>query len=107
MAFKSQQGVIAHHAAAVVGDAYELPPSAFHRDDDAVCAGVERILQQFLDHRSRPVDHLAGSDLIGYLVRKNVDAAHEILPFVTLAGTEGLGAACIRDDDRKRKQRSG
>ena len=39
-------------------------------------AGVERILQQLLDHRSRPVDDLSGSDLVRYLVGKNVDAAH-------------------------------
>ena len=81
MAFKSQQSVVAHHAAAVVGDADQLPPSALDRDDDAAGAGVERILQQLLDHRSRPVDHLAGGDLVGHLVGQYVDAAHGILTF--------------------------
>ena len=76
MAFEGQQRIVAHHAAAVVGDAYELAPAALDRDHDAGGAGVERILQQLLDHRSRPVDDLAGRDLIGHLVGQYVDAAH-------------------------------
>ncbi len=52
------------------------PPSTV--DHDAGRAGVERILQQLLDHRSRPVDDLAGRDLVGHLVGKYVDAAHRM-----------------------------
>ena len=76
MAFKGQQRIVAHHAAAVVGDADQLAAAALHPDDDAVRAGVERILQQLLDHGCRPVDNLAGRDLVGHLIGKYVDAAH-------------------------------
>ena len=76
VAFKSQQRIVAHHAAAVVGDADKLAPAAFDRDHDPGRAGVERILQQLFDHRSRPVDDLAGGDLVGHLVGQNADAAH-------------------------------
>ena len=54
-----------------------LPPAGFDLDADAVGAGVERILQQFLDHGRWPVHHLAGGDLVGHLVGKNADAAHK------------------------------
>ena len=76
MALKGQQGIVAHHAAAVVGDANELAPPALDRDHDAARAGVERILQQLLHHRCRPIDDLAGGDLVGHLVGEYVDAAH-------------------------------
>ncbi len=76
MAFEGQQRIVAHHAAAVIGDAYELAPAALDRDHDPGRAGIERILQQLLDHRGRPVDDLAGGDLIGHLVGEYVDAAH-------------------------------
>ena len=79
MALKGQQGVVAVHAVAVVGDADQLAPAGFDLDADAVGAGIERVLQQFLDHRGRPVHHLAGGDLVGNLVRKNADAAHKDL----------------------------
>ena len=78
VAFESQQGVVAHHAAAVVGDAYKLAPSALDCEDDTGGPGVESILQQLFDYRSRPVDDLAGGDLVGHLVGQYVDAAHRI-----------------------------
>ena len=79
MALKGQQGVVAVHAVAVVGDADQLAPARLHLDADAAGSGIQRVLQQLLDHRSGPVHHLAGGDLVGDLVRKNADAAHKIL----------------------------
>ena len=76
MAFEGQQRVVAHHAAAVVGDADEAPAACLNLDEDARGAGVERILQQFLDHGGGAVDDLAGGDLVGHLIGENVDAAH-------------------------------
>jgi hypothetical protein len=76
VALKGQQGVVAVHAVAVVGDADELAAARFDFDADARGARVQGILQQLFDHRSRPVDHLAGGDLVGHLVGKNADAPH-------------------------------
>ena len=39
-------------------------------------AGVERVLEQLLDHRGGPLHHFAGGDLVGDLIGKNADAAH-------------------------------
>ena len=38
-----------------------------------VRAGVERVLDQLLDDRGRPLDDLAGGDLIGKVEREAVD----------------------------------
>jgi hypothetical protein len=61
----------------VVADADQPPPAGFDLDANAACARVQRVLQQLLNHRGRPVHHLAGSDLVGNLVGKNADAAHK------------------------------
>ena len=65
---KGQQRIVAIHSVAVVGDANEFAPAGFHLDADAMGAGIERVLQQFFHHRGWTIDHLAGSDLIRYLV---------------------------------------
>ena len=77
MALEGQQGVVAVHALAVVGDADQLAPARLDLDADALGSGVQRVLQQLLHHRSRPVHHLAGGDLVGDLVGKYADAAHK------------------------------
>ena len=77
MALEGQQSVVAIHAVAVVGDADQLSPAAFDLDANAHGAGVERVLKEFLDDRCRPIDHLAGGDLIGNLIGKDADLAHK------------------------------
>ena len=52
-------------AVAVVGDADQPLAAVGEGDVDPPGAGVERILDQLLDRRRRPLDHLAGSDPIG------------------------------------------
>ncbi len=64
------------HAIAVVFDADRLLPAELDRDADPACAGVERILDQFLDDRRRPLDNLAGGDLVGEMERQPVNAGH-------------------------------
>ena len=39
-------------------------------------AGVDRVLDQLLDDRGRPLDHFAGRDLVRQLGRQTVDAVH-------------------------------
>ena len=76
VAFKRQQGIVPQHAATVVHDADESPPARLHFDAQVGRARVERVFEQFLDHRSRPLHHLAGGDFVGDLIRQNANAAH-------------------------------
>ena len=76
VALEGQHGVVAHHAAAVVGHLDELLAAGLNVDADAARARIQRVLQQLLDHRRRTLHHLAGGDLVGYIFGENVDAAH-------------------------------
>ena len=64
VALESQQRVIAPHAFPVVEHANPPAPARIHLDLYAACPGVERIFQQFLHHRRRPLDHLTGGNLV-------------------------------------------
>ena len=44
---------------------------------DAAGAGVDRVLDQLLDDRGRPLDDLAGGDLVGEVRGQPVDADGE------------------------------
>ena len=50
MALEGQQRIVAAHALAVVGDADKPPPAGLHFDANAVGAGIQSVLQQFLYH---------------------------------------------------------
>ena len=76
MPFKRQQSIVADHAATVVGDLNQLLAARLDLNSDAGGTGVQRVLQQFLDHRSRALHHFAGGDLVGNSFGKNVDSAH-------------------------------
>ena len=52
------------HAPPVVDDPDEPPSASLDRDFDRLRAGVERVLDQFLDRRRRPLDHLARGDAV-------------------------------------------
>ena len=77
VALEGEQGIVAHHAAAVVGDLDQLLAASLNLNADAGGAGVERIFQQLLGHRSRTLHHFAGGDLVGNVFGKDVDSAHE------------------------------
>ena len=68
MPLKGQESIVAIHPAAVVADADQLAPARLHLDTDAIRPRIQSILQQFFHHRRWPVHHLAGGDLVGYLV---------------------------------------
>ena len=76
VALEGQHGVVAHHAAAVVGDLDQLLPARLDLDADARGTGVQRVLQQFLHHRRGTLHHFAGGDLVGDSFGENVDFAH-------------------------------
>ena len=52
------------HARAVVGDADQREAARRRHHLDLAGAGVERVLDQLLDHARRPLDHLAGGDAV-------------------------------------------
>ena len=83
MALEGQHGVVAHHTAAVVGHLNEFLAAGFDVDPNAPRTRIQRVLQQLLDHRSRTLHHLAGSDLVGYIFGENVDAAHGVLRYIS------------------------
>src|SRR5580693_7780941 len=76
MAFEGEHGIVAHHAAAVVGDLDQLFATSFDVDLDASRACVERVLEQLFYHRGRALHHFAGGDLVGDVLGEDVDAAH-------------------------------
>src|SRR5262245_54374148 len=64
MALDRKRKVGARHAGAVVGDADQPPPAAVGHHLDARRAGVERVLDEPLDHARRPLYHLARGDAV-------------------------------------------
>ena len=74
--FEAEQGVVAAHAQAVVDHAHEAAPAGldFHRDARGL--RIERVLDEFLHDAGRPLNHLAGGDLIGDLFGQQADAVH-------------------------------
>ena len=76
VALEGEHGIVAHHAAAVVGNLDQLLPARLDLNANTRGTGVQRVLQQFLYDRRRTLDHLAGSDLVGNSLGKNVNLAH-------------------------------
>ncbi len=60
-------------AGAVVAHAAQLRPAALDFDVDRACAGIEAVLDQFLDHGRGALDDLARRDLVDQLLGKDPD----------------------------------
>ena len=61
--------LVAIHAMAVIGDGNQRAAAVAQGDVDAARAGIERILDQLLHDRGRPLDDLAGGDLVDQVGR--------------------------------------
>ncbi|MNJ40388.1 hypothetical protein D3C77_352840 [compost metagenome] len=61
---QGQRQVIGSNAAAVVAYPQQLDAALLHFHINAPGTGVQAVFQQFLDHRCRALDHLAGGDLV-------------------------------------------
>src|SRR5260370_15741324 len=103
VALEGEHGIVANHAASVVGDLNQLLAAGLDVDLDARCARIQRVLQQFLYYGSRALHHLAGGDLVGYLLGEYVNAAHEAVlssQWVEISfadgGAEGKDAECTK-----------
>ena len=77
MPLERQHGIIAHHAASIICDLDQLFSARLHADLDPRRARIQSVLEQLLHHGRRPLHHFAGGDLVGNLLGKYVNAAHE------------------------------
>ena len=59
-----QRQLVGRDAAAVIDDADQLDAPLLDSHVDPRRAGVDGVLQQLLDDAGRPLDHLAGGDLV-------------------------------------------
>ena len=69
-------------------------PPASSATSIRVGAGVDRVLDQLLDHRRRPLDHLAGGDAVGDGLGQAADRGHG--PVLPGAACEAKAAALPR-----------
>ena len=75
--FQRQPRIAGIHALAVVFDANQPLPAELRGNDDAARAGIEAVLDQFLDDRCRAFHYLAGRDLIREVNRQPLDLRHQ------------------------------
>ncbi len=89
MALEGEKGVVLVHAAAVVDNADQALAAAFDLDEDIGGAGIDGILHQFLHHRRRPFDHLAGGNLVAQILRENANVlTHDTPPALLRVGND-------------------
>ena len=80
-----EREIVGVHAEAVVADPDQASPARLDRDVDARRAGVERVLDQLLDRRRRPLDHLARGDAVD---QQRVEAANGHAPISARAAMD-------------------
>ena len=64
MAGHGQRQFVGGNSAAVVGHAHQFQPTLLDRHVDPPGAGIDRVFHQLFDDARRPLDHLAGGDLV-------------------------------------------
>ena len=73
---EGEKRVVPAHAAAVVLDSDQGPAAVAELDLDPAGAGVQGVFDKLLDHRGRPLDDLAGGDLVRHPVGQDADSGH-------------------------------
>ena len=73
VARQRQRQFLGRNAAAIVGHGDAADAAAFQPHFDGARAGVDRVLQHFLEHGCRPLDDLAGRDLTDQQVGQRED----------------------------------
>jgi len=76
MAREREREFIGGDALAVIADADKAHPALFQVNLPPPRPGIQRIFDQFLDHRGRALDHLACGDLVDEDIGKRADG-HE------------------------------
>ena len=64
-----QRQLIGGDPAAVIDDAHQFAAPLRHRHVDSRCTGIDGVFQQFLYDAGRPLDNLAGGDLVDHARR--------------------------------------
>ena len=64
VAFDGERQILRPHADAVVGHADKALAAAPKRDVDLACIGINGVLDKFLHHAGRALDHLARRDAV-------------------------------------------
>ena len=73
MPLDGEPRILGIHAAAVVFDAQRLLAAELDRHRNTRRPGIERVLDQLFYNRRRTLHHLARSDLVGQVWRKDFD----------------------------------
>ncbi len=73
MTLDGQGKLVAGDPAAVVADPHERHAAGRRCHLDAASAGVECVLDEFLDHARRPLDDLAGGDAVDHVLSEAAD----------------------------------
>ncbi len=76
VACERERQLLARDAGTIVLDLDALGAAGIELHRDRLRAGIDRVLEQFLEHRRRALDHLAGGDLADQELRQNADGAH-------------------------------
>ena len=79
---EAQTRVLGRHAGPVVHDLNGRPPRIQHVHLDRSGAGVHGVFHQLLDHRSRPLDDFTRGNLVGHVVRQDVNRLAHPLAFM-------------------------
>ncbi len=77
VALDRQQRIVGLHPVAVVLDADLLLAAELDVNQQPPGAGVDGVLDQFLDHRCGPLDHFPGGNLVGQVARKARDFSQD------------------------------
>src|SRR5712664_2962060 len=76
VARERERQVVARYAGAVVVDLDALRAALVQRHGDAARVRVEAVLEQLLEHRRGPLDHLAGGDLAHQQIGQDANRGH-------------------------------
>ncbi len=78
MPLDGQPRVLRRHPFPVVLDLDQLLAAQLHRNRDAAGAGIDCVLDQFLDHGCGPLDDFTGGNLVGEVGRQQVNLRHRV-----------------------------
>src|SRR5438309_6228486 len=95
MTLDGETRIFSRHAGAVVADFDEFLAAGFEDDVDGPGPGVDRVFDQLLDDRGRPLHDLARRNLVDQLRGKDADGGHwRILREWPVAGCQWPVAGC-------------